>query len=89
MSFTIVQNDPSAAKLTGASRHGMKEASGGNNGEQEVFTDDFGDRIVAVVGRGETDRNITYIALKNTSSVLCYIYPNAAGTGIIVTPTLP
>ena len=88
--LTIVTNFPAAARITGVARHEMKEDSGGPNGEAKVIIDDFdGNNIVAIIGRGETDQNITYIALYNTNGVLSYCYPNAAGTGIIVTPTKP
>jgi hypothetical protein len=41
------------------------------------------------VGRGVTDPRITYLALYNTSGDKCYIYPNAAGNGLEVTPVRP
>jgi hypothetical protein len=87
--FTIVENNPSAKRNTGVGRHEMKEIAAGNNGEMKFGSDDFGDGIVYLFGRGETDKNITYVALKNTGGTLCFIYPNAAGTGIVVTPTKP
>jgi len=89
MAFTVVENDPTARRITSAARHGKKEMTGGNNGDQEVFTDDFGDGLVAIVGRGETDRNITFVLLRNTNGDECYVYPNAACTGIIVSATRP
>lgn len=45
--------------------------------------------FVAELGRGETDTDITYLALKNASGVTCYIYPDAAGTAITVSATKP
>jgi hypothetical protein len=35
------------------------------------------------------DLNITAIVLKNTNGDDCFIYPNAAGNGIIVTTVAP
>ncbi len=40
-------------------------------------------------GRGVTDTEITYIALRNSNGTKCYLYPNAAGTGITVTTVKP
>ncbi len=40
-------------------------------------------------GRGATDTDITYIALRNASGTKCYIYPNAAGNDITVSTTKP
>lgn len=74
---TISTSDTSAAKLTGVARHEQSEAS---SGETKVFLDTLG--VVAIVGRGETDPNLTYVAMKNTSGTLVYAYPNAAGNGL-------
>jgi hypothetical protein len=41
------------------------------------------------IGQGDTDTDISYIALRNASGTLCYIYPDSAGTGIVVTTTKP
>lgn len=41
------------------------------------------------VGRGVTDTDITYIALRNASGTKVYIYPDAAGTAITVSTTKP
>lgn len=43
----------------------------------------------ASIGRGDTDDDITYITLHNDSGVECFIYPNAAGNGVIVQTTRP
>jgi hypothetical protein len=40
-------------------------------------------------GRGATDTDITYIALRNASGTKCYVYPNAAGNAITVSTTKP
>lgn len=85
--LTRVLNDPTAARKTGVGRHEMKEMSGGNNGEMKIGDDDIGD--VYIFGRGETDANITYLAMFNTNNQLCYIYPNAAGNGIEVSLVKP
>ena len=45
--------------------------------------------ISDAVGRGETDTDITYQTLINEGGDPCFIYPNAAGNGIIVTQTRP
>lgn len=47
------------------------------------------DRILRNFGRGETDTDITYIKLYNASGTVCYVYPDAAGTGITVSTTKP
>lgn len=65
-------------------------------------TDDFGPQvgrnsrtkmdmqgINTVIGRGETDMDIEYLALPNENGDLTYAYPNAAQNGWIVTPTRP
>jgi len=44
---------------------------------------------LAEIGRGTTDTDITYIALRNADGTKCYIYPDAAGTGIVVSTTKP
>lgn len=44
---------------------------------------------VAEFGRGTTDIDITYIALRNASGTQVYIYPNAGGTGVTVSTTAP
>jgi hypothetical protein len=41
------------------------------------------------IGRGTTDTDITYIALRNASGTLCYVYPNASANGITVSSTKP
>lgn len=43
----------------------------------------------AEIGRGTTDTDITFIALRNASGAKCYIYPNATGDGIEVSTTKP
>lgn len=44
---------------------------------------------VMEIGRGTTDLDITYIALRNASGTKTYIYAAANGTSITVTPTKP
>lgn len=85
--FTIVTNDPTASVKTGVGRHEMKEDDGGALAPTKTWLDDVG--IVAQIGRGVSDPNITYVALYNTGGTKCYVYPNAAGTGIIVSATQP
>lgn len=90
--FTIVTNFNAAKRMTGVSRHEMKEDSGGNNGECKVLLDELG--VVAIIGRGETNKRITYIALKfdgttPESDTFAYVFPNATGDGIEVTTVKP
>ena len=87
MGYTVVSNDTRATRLTGVNRHEMQEAQAGADADNKVIEDEFGGAFAT--GRGATDPNITYISLYNTNNVLCYIYPNAAGTGIIVSATKP
>lgn len=85
--FTIVQNNPQALRQTGSERHEMYEDSGGAGNEAKAILDPLG--ITALIGRGDTDTNITYLGLFNTNATLVYIYPNNAGTGLIVTTVKP
>lgn len=54
-----------------------------------VWFDEVG--LVAEVGRGESDAEITYLALYSTQDggTKCYIYPNATSNGITVSDTKP
>lgn len=52
-----------------------------------TFSDDKG--VVFIIGRGESDINITYTAQYNTNGTLVYSYPNANGDGTIVTTVKP
>ncbi len=45
--------------------------------------------IKGAFGRGETDQDITYFEAMNEAGVPCFIYPNAAGNGIIVSTSRP
>jgi hypothetical protein len=45
--------------------------------------------VDAELGRGTSDTDITYLALRNANGTKCYIYPNAAGNGIVVSTTKP
>ena len=87
MSYTVVTNDSRATRVTGTARHEMQEAQGNTTGEVKVLFDETG--LVYIVGRGESDTNITYTALYNTANVLCYTYPNAAGNGLVTTTVKP
>ena len=44
---------------------------------------------VATFGRGTSDLDITYLALRNASGTQVYIYPNSGGTGVTVSTTAP
>lgn len=45
--------------------------------------------IKGAFGRGETDTDITYFEAMNENGTPCFIYPNAAGNGILVSTTRP
>lgn len=51
------------------------------------------DRLTGVpaaeMGVGTTDTDITYLAMRNATGVLCYAYPNAGGTGLAVSTVKP
>lgn len=85
--FTVVTNDARTTRLTGAQRHEMQEVQGSPSREGKVFFDEVG--TLKIVGRGESNPLITYSAHFNSNNVLCYIYPNAAGNGIVVTTVKP
>lgn len=40
-------------------------------------------------GRGTSDPDTTFLALRNEAGTLCYLYPDAAGTGITVSASRP
>ena len=42
-----------------------------------------------IIGRGTTDNDITFIALRNSAGTLVYISPNTAGTGVDASTTRP
>ena len=48
-----------------------------------------GDSDYSEIGQGDTNTNITYIALRNANGTLVYIYPNSTGDGIIASTTKP
>ena len=41
------------------------------------------------IGQGDSDTDITYIALRNSNGTLIYIYPDAAGTAVTVSASKP
>jgi hypothetical protein len=61
----------------------------GTSNPQEKVQIIWSPGVDAELGRGTTDPNITYIGLRNTNGNKCYIYPDAAGTGIVVSTTKP
>lgn len=84
MVLTRVLNDPRATAVSSGGRdrgHEMGKA------KLESLTDAKGP--VAEIGRGTTDTSITYVALYNTNGTKCYLHPNAAGDGIVVTSVIP
>lgn len=85
--FTVVSNDPRAPRLTGVNRHEMQDAQAGANTDDKTLDDEKGP--VSAFGRGVSDPNVTYLALYNTNNTKIYIYPDAAGTGLIVTSVKP
>jgi hypothetical protein len=61
----------------------------GTTNPQEKLHVWWGTNVDAELGRGVTDPDITYLALRNANGTKCYIYPNAAGDGIVVSTTKP
>jgi hypothetical protein len=49
----------------------------------------FAPNVEITLGRGATDTDITFIALRNADGELCYVYPNAAQNAIVVSATKP
>lgn len=49
----------------------------------------FASGVDAILGRGTTDTDITFIALRNANGVLAYIYPNSTPDGVTVSTTKP
>lgn len=43
----------------------------------------------AIIGRGTTDTDITFLALTNADAEVCYIYPHADQNAIVVSATHP
>ena len=54
-----------------------------DNGDAEL-TDDESTAPALLIGRGTTDTDVVFIALRNTDGELAYIYPNAAQNAIVV-----
>lgn len=82
--YTVSSGDPVA---TNSGKAGGTEDAAESKEETKRFFDVLGQ--VCEIGRGETDTDITYIALRNDSGTRCFIYPNAAGNGVIVTTVKP
>lgn len=53
------------------------------------ITDDVSSTPAAEIGRGTTDTDVVYLALRNSDGELAYIFPNALQTGITVQATKP
>lgn len=84
MTLTRKLNDPRATAVS----------SGGRDRGHEMTSkvlEQLGDAKGAVyaLGRGESDTKVTYIKLFNTGGTACYLYPNAAGNGLIVSTAKP
>lgn len=84
MSLTIHANDPRAGYV------GTSVQTRANDAGKKV-TERLLDQAGRVyeIGRGESDPRITYLALFNTNGTITYLYPDAAGTALVVTPTKP
>lgn len=74
MAVNIIQKDTNVMQL----RDGDSRTSGTATLQE-----------VAEFGRGTSDIDITYIALRNASGTQVYIYPNSGGTGVTVSTTAP
>ena len=53
------------------------------------ITDDESSEPAFELGRGTTDTDVVYIALRNTDGELAYIFPDALQTSIVVQATKP
>lgn len=85
--LSVVTLDKRALRVTGMARHEMQEAQAGAGTFDKIIEDEFG--LVTAMGRGTLDRNVTYITLQNTNNQRVFIYPNAAGNGLVVTTVAP
>lgn len=61
----------------------------GTTSPDDMFEIEWDTNVDVEIGRGITDTDITFIALRNAGGTQCFIYPDAAGTGITVTSTHP
>lgn len=84
--FTVVTNDPRAARVTGVARHEMQEAQGGADFDDKILDDEVGP--VMAFGRGASDPLVTYLALYRDNTKY-YIYVDGLGTGLVVTSVKP
>ena len=84
MPLTVVSNDSRATRIGQA---GGSTISQMNVLDTQKFFDDAG--FVGAIGRGATDADITFIELQRDDGTSAFIYPNAAGNGIIVQTTKP
>jgi hypothetical protein len=64
------------------------KAQGGGS-ELKTLKVEFAAGVEVFIGRGVTDTDITFGAMRNAGGTMCYVYPDAAGTGIVVTTTVP
>ena len=87
MALTVNTGDARTKVLTGAAGTEIQGYLKVNGHDTKVFCDASG--IVAEIGRGETDADITFLALRQEDGTRTYLYPNAAGNGLIVTATKP
>ena len=53
------------------------------------ITDDESDEPAFELGRGTTDTDVVYIALRNSDGELAYMFPNATQNDITVQATKP
>ena len=59
-----------------------------DNGDAEL-TDDESSAPAMLIGRGTTDTDVVFIALRNSDGELAYIFPDALQTGITVQAARP
>lgn len=79
MAWNVIQPSDGTVKLV---------PQGGGSETKEVIIE-FAPGVFVGVGRGVTDTDITYLAMKNADGELCYVYPNAAQNDITVSATKP
>lgn len=84
MALTVNEGDTRLKLMTGAA--GTEHAAMTSLAAKEFF-DKSG--LVLEIGRGTTDTDITYIALKDSNGDTAYIYPTTGGATATVSQTKP
>lgn len=72
---------------TNAGTSGGKEDNAMDNLQTKNFFDKLGE--VAEIGRGVTDTDITYVALRDSVGTKAFVYPTTGGAAITVSTTKP